>query len=179
MATTSERIETIQHSKQRNRTALVVGAAMTLVATVFLFVLPEVIPIQRLKLLVLETTNEWFYGNPFRQLRFLGPAVGGFVAGYLAVDINGYHTWLTSMKYGAFAATAGVGVIYVVYAGYIAVRYVSAIATDPAIGASIPHVLDIVMVPLFFTLPLFIFALFEGLVAGGAGNGLRRLRTRI
>lgn len=178
MTTTTDRIKTIQDSKRRNRNAIIIGAGMTLIATAVFFILPDVVPLQQLKMLFLETTGGWLYGNPFRQLRFLGPAVGGFTAGYLAVDINGYPTWMTSMKYGAIAAATGVGLLYLAHAALIAVQYVSTIIRDPAINASIPHILDIFMAPLFFALPLIPIGLFEGLIAGMLGNSIRRVWAR-
>ena len=176
MATQTDRIAIMEKSKRRNHFAVIGGAGATLVATVVFLFLPSAIPLQGLKALYLETTGGWLYGNPFQQFRLLGPAVGGLAGGYLAVNINGRHTWTTSMKYGCFAAVAGVGLVYVTYVGLVAIRYTSAILTDPAIDATIPHLLDIFLVPMFFALPLLPIAIFEGLLAGAAGKGLRTVR---
>lgn len=172
------RIEAIRKSKRRNRIAVTVGGMATAVATFALFLLPTVIPLEQVKMAVFETTNEWIFGNPFGNLWLLGPTVGGLVAGYLAVDRNYRHTWMASTKNGVVATIVGVGFVYASYAGFVAVRYASAILVDPAIGFTVAHVLDVLLVPMVVVLPLLPAALFEGLFSGILGNGLHLVGPR-
>ncbi|MFB6173309.1 MAG: hypothetical protein ABEI39_01570 [Halobacteriales archaeon] len=173
MGANTERIESIRQSKRQNRIAVGAGAGVTLAASLFFFFLPALIPMEQFRMLVWEATGKWVFENPFQQLRILGPGIGGLIAGYFSIDRTGSRDWTMSMKNGIYAALIGVGLIYLVYSGFIAVRYGTAIVTDPAISLNVGHVLDILMVPLVFVFPLLPAAIFEGFIFGAAGNGLR------
>jgi hypothetical protein len=175
MGARQDMTETILESKRRNRIAVAAGAVTTLLATVFLFFLPAIVPVDHAKIVVFETTGNWISGDPFRQLRLLGPVPGGFVAGYLSLDRTGYPDRVVSMKTGAIAAVAGVGGIYLVTAASIAIRYWTVVASRPDLSFTLGHLLDTLLVPLGLVLPLVPVALFEGVCAGIIGNWLRRM----
>lgn len=126
---------------ERDRRALIVGTAVTAVATIAFFLASEVADA-----VVTDTI-------PVDLLRWWGGVVGGGVAGWLTSE-SGSGTIV-----GLKAALYGLGIAYVA-AVVLYFAYGAAVGTFPPPG------LALVAVLLYYLLPLLATHLFGGLIAG-------------
>jgi hypothetical protein len=155
----------------RNKVPVAAGTVVTAVLTVLLVVLPEVVPTYPIKSAVYDLTGDWWWGNPFRQLRVLGGIGGGVVAGFLASDRFDRHTWSVSVVSGIYAGGLGVVLTYVLYlAGVLGYAVLDAGGVPP-----LGTVVSFLVVPLAFALPLLWIYLMGGALGGVIGNALRKL----
>jgi hypothetical protein len=143
----------IRESNERDRRAVYVGTAATAAATLFFFVLPDLLPVQGFRRWYFYLTGDVVRGNPFVPLRLCGGLVGGAVAGWLTSDFG------SGAVTGVKAAVAGLLVAYLVAVAYFVVYSV-------AIGVFPPTMMVILTIPLIYAVPLFSAHLVGGLVTG-------------
>lgn len=147
-ATIDERMASLQ----RDRRAVFVGIAVTAVATLGLFVLPEALA------RMFETESV-----PVTYVRWWGGVVGGAVAGWLtSEDGSGFVTGTKAAMYGLGVAYVGAIVLFFLYGAIV-------------FGVFPPPGLALVAVLLYYAIPLLIVHLFGGLLAGA---GAKRIRSR-
>lgn len=154
----------------RNTLAVIGGGVLTAIATSVLFVVPVLAPLETIKLFVFERTGEWWFGNPFTQLRLFGGIPGSLVAGYLARDYWGNNEWGTAMKYGLYAAFFGLALVYGIVVAYNVAHSMLVSGIFP------PPIYAITVVPLIYSFPLFPAYLVEGVLGGFVGNSISRVR---
>lgn len=143
----------------RINAATVGGALATIGFTVVLLSGPDVVPFERLRDWLFETTGVYWWDNPFPSLRLLGGFGGGFVAGYLTRG-----RWDQAVVNTSVAVVSGLAV-------FTAVRIVYNLVTFPGLTSSIAIVL--VFQSIFFVLlPYALLYLFQGTIAGIGGNWL-------
>lgn len=151
-----------------NRRAVLVGAAVTAVTTAVLFVLPDLLPMEAMRRAWWERTGDWVFGNPFRNLRFLGGLPGGLVAGYLTRnEINERSpAWGVCFRNGLLAGFGGVAALYLAYVGYQLVR------TSVLMGVFPPPVYLIAVVPLVLLLPFAFTFVVQAIATALVGHAL-------
>lgn len=147
---------TIRDAQEQDRRAVYVGTTVTGVATLVLFVLPDLLPVDAFVQWYFEQTGEVLRGNPFTPLRLFGGLVGGTVAGWLTSDLGSGA--VTGMK----AALYGLGVAY-----FLAIVYFVVYAIVVA-GVFPPPIMAILSLPLIYALPMFGTHLVGGAVTGFA-----------
>lgn len=151
---------TIRTARDADRRAVRVGTAVTAVATLLLFVLPDLLPVDAVSRWYFERTGTVVGGNPFTPLRLCGGLLGGAACGRLTSDLG------SGAVTGAKAALYGLVVAYLAVVGFYTVYGVA------VVGAFPPPVLTILSVPLIYALPLFGTHLIGGAAAGFAADRL-------
>jgi len=132
----------IRESHERDRRAVYVGTAVTAVATLVFFVLPDYFPVEGFRRWYFGLTGTVLRGNPLVPLRLCSGLVGGAVAGWLTSDLgSGAVTELKAALFGLVAA-------YLFAVAYFLVYSLS-------IGVFPPTMMVILMVPLIYGVPLF------------------------
>lgn len=156
----------IRRSARIDRRAVYLGAACTAIATMCLFVLPDLIPIDAFRRWYHGLTGTWVSGNPFSALRLLGGLVGGAVAGSLTSNLgSGGVTGTKSALYGLAVAYVFVVAFYLAY--------------WPIVHGVFPPVITALSIPLVFAIPMFMSHLLGGFAAGTIAHHVRqRLRKR-
>lgn len=149
-----------------NRRAVLAGGVVTTLTTVFLFILPVLLPMQNINERLFEQTGMWWTRNPLLQLRLFGGLIGGFVAGYLARDEFGHNNWSFSVQSGLYAGLMGAVLSYLLYVG---INFFTAMVFT---GIFPPPVYIILVVPAIYALPLFPAYMLEGMIAGVIGNAV-------
>lgn len=145
---------TIRSAQRRDRRAVQVGTVVTTIATLALFVLPDLLPVDVISQWYFELTGRVLRGNPFMPLRLSGGVVGGIVVGRLTSDLgSGMVTGMKAALYGLLVAYVVVVASYLLYG--IAVT-----------GVFPPPLLAILSVPLIYGIPLFGAHLIGGAAAG-------------
>lgn len=137
-----------------------VGTAVTGVATVLLFVLPDLVPVDAIGQWYFEQTGSIVRGNPFTPLRLGGGLVGGAVAGWLTSDLG------SGAVTGVKAAVYGLVVAYLLAVGYFALYGFVVTGVFP------PPALTILSIPLIYGVPLFGTHLIGGAAAGWVADRL-------
>jgi len=159
----------------QNRVPVSIGAIVTTILTAALVIFPEVMPMDPIREIVFDLTGDWWWGNPFRQLRIVGGIAGGIIAGYLARDRFDRERWSVSLVSGIYAGGLGVVLAYVIYLvavlGYATLRA----GGIPSVGMLVLFI----VVPLVFAVPLLWIYLMGGALGGVLGNGLRKLFASI
>lgn len=145
--------EAIRTAQREDRRAVYVGTAVTGVATVVLFVLPDLLPVDAVSSWYFELTGSVVRGNPFTPLRLCGGLAGGAVAGWLTSDLG------SGAVTGVKAALYGLVVAYALAVSYFALSAI-------VVAGVLPPVLAILSIPLIYGVPLFGTHLFGGAVAG-------------
>lgn len=152
-----------------NRFATYLGGVVTAVTMAVLFVVPLLVPVEEINRSVYRLAGWVWTGNPFLQLRVFASVPGGIVAGYLVKDRLENDDWVTSFKYGAYAAGVGLALLYAVY---VAVRIGYAVV----VLRSVPPFYIVFVFPLILGLPLVPAELLFGGAAGLLGNALSAYR---
>ena len=94
----------VGEAQKRDRRAVYAGTLVTGVSTLFLFVLPDLLPVDAFGRWYLDLTGAVVQGNPFTSLRFCGGLVGGAVGGWLVSDLgSGAIIGLKAALYGLVA----------------------------------------------------------------------------
>ena len=144
----------IRDARHRDRRAVHVGTAVTGIATLALFVLPDLLPVEAIRLWYFELTGEVVRGNPFTVLRFGGGLVGGAAAGVLTSDLG------VGAVAGMKAALYGLVVAYLLAIAYYVLYAIAVANVFP------PPLLTTASIPLIYALPLFGVHLIGGAVTG-------------
>ena len=147
-----------------NRRAVLLGGVATTFATILLFVVPVLLPMQNINETLFEQTGTWWTRNPLLQLRLFGGFVGGFVAGYFARDEFNHNNWSFSVQSGLYAGLVGALLSYLLYVG------INFLTATVFAGMFPPPVYVILVVPAIYALPLFPAYALEGMIAGVIGN---------
>ena len=155
----------------QNKRAIVIGGIVTAVLTATLFFLPSILPLTRIKMVVFNYTNHWWFGNPFIQLRFFGGVAGGLIAGYLSRPVSIADRVGTSMKTGTYANVLGISILYFLYIAYNFANSIFVAGVFP------PPFYLILVIPLLLSLPLIPLYLLEGILLGVTGYKIRQLLT--
>lgn len=156
--------EELRRRLARDRKAILLGTAVTAVATLTVFLLPDVLPVEAFKQWFEATTGRWIMAkNPFTPLRLIGGLIGGGVAG-----------WLTS-EYGSAAIIGAKAALYGLIAAYL-LTVGFFLAQWSLQGAFPPPVIFAFTFPALNGLPLLVTHLVGGPLAGIIGNAVSSIR---
>lgn len=157
--------EELRRRLVQDRRAIVIGTAVTVVATLSFFLLADVLPIELFKDWFEETTGIWLMAeNPFTPLRFVGGVIGGGVAGWLTSNYG------SGAVAGVKAAMYGLGMAYLLTVGFFLVYW----SLD---GPFPPPVIVAFTLPFLNAFPLLVTHLVGGILAGTLGNSVASIRT--
>lgn len=153
----------LERSRERDRRAVYVGAAVTAAVTPLLFVLPELVAprVEVFKIWYHDLTGTWLRSeNPFTTVRLFGGCIGGAAAG-----------WMTSGR-GSGAVTGMKAAVYGLVLAYIVSVVVNVVYWPIVVGAFPPPIYIIVVLPFIYAIPLFGSHLIGGTVAGAIADRL-------
>lgn len=157
--------EELRRRLVQDRRAVAVGTAVTVVATLTFFLLPDVLPAEAFKNWFAERTGTWLMAeNPFTPIRLVGGAIGGGVAGWLTSNYG------SGAMAGTKAAMYGLGVAYLLTVGFFLVYW-------SVNGSFPPPVIVAFTLPALNAFPLFITHLVGGILAGALVNSIASIRT--
>ncbi|WP_207592895.1 hypothetical protein [Halomontanus rarus] len=157
----------IRAALERDRRAVYTGTIVTAVATVGLFVAPDLVAVDELKRTIYETTGVWLAAeNPFTVVRLFGGVTGAAVAGWLTSDLG------SGTITGTKAAVYGLGLAYLLTIAF-SILYWPLVA-----GVFPPPLFSAVVVPAINAIPMFGTYLVGGLLAGIVADRASSARYR-
>ncbi|MCU4742586.1 hypothetical protein OB955_21680 [Halobacteria archaeon AArc-m2/3/4] len=150
---------------ERDRSAVYAGTLVTAVATVALFVAPDLVAVDDLKQTIYETTGVWLAAeNPFTVVRLFGGVPGAIVAGWLTSELG------SGTVTGTKAAMYGLGLAYLLAVGFSILYW-------PLVGGIFPPPLfSVIVVPAINAIPMFGTYLVGGLLAGVVADSVSSTR---
>ena len=156
----------VRMEEERDRRAVYLGTAVTAIATLVLFVVPDLIPVEAIRRWTYQQTGRWplgTRGNPFSWLRLCGGLFGGAVAGWLTSEY-GSPTYS-----GLKAAVFGLGLAYLIVVGFYVFYW-------PVLrGVFPPPMFEIMVVPIIHSILLFPAHIAGGPLAGAIASEVRTI----